>query len=113
MPSKSYVPFEPSRRHSPAGANRIADVPDDEHIEISIYLKPRAASPPADSVNPRAALREARSDIHKDDIQLITEFATQNGPDRHIDRTGPAAGSAIWYRRQASGRVSHGAQLLS
>jgi phospholipase C len=79
MPSKSYVPFEASRRHAPAAATRVGDVPDDEQIEISVYLKPREISPATGGDHPREALRKARAEVHKDDIRLITEFAGEHG----------------------------------
>ncbi len=79
MPSNSYIPFEASRRPPPAAATRMGDVPDDEQIEISIYLKPRDLSPAPDSDHPRAALSAARAEVHKDDIRLISEFAGEHG----------------------------------
>ncbi len=80
MPGKSYVPFERSRRHPPIAANRIGDVPDDEQIEISLYLKPRDVSLATESKeHPRDALRKARAEVHRDDIQLITDFAAEHG----------------------------------
>src|ERR1700753_2373761 len=99
MPSKSYVPFEASRRHPPVAATRVGDVPEDEQVEISLYMKPREVSPVAGADHPREALRAARADAHQDDIRLITEFAGEHGltvisvePGRRLVRLSGSAG---------------------
>jgi phospholipase C len=100
MPGKSYVPFEASRRHPLTAATRVGAVPDDEQIEVSIYLKPRDVTPtPVSGEHPRDTLRKARVTAHAGDIKLVTDFAADNGltvvsvdPGRRLVRVaGPAA----------------------
>ncbi len=79
MPNRSYVPFEASRRHPPLAATRTGDVPADEQIEISVYLKPQHVAAPGEAEHPREALRAARAERHRDDIKLITDFAAEQG----------------------------------
>jgi phospholipase C len=76
----AFLPFEPSRREPPK-ASRIGDVPPDEHIEVSIYLKPRAFELTAAELaaDPRDAVRSRRTELHRDDIRLITDFAQDFG----------------------------------
>jgi kumamolisin len=83
MVSKTYVDFPESHRTLPAGAQRLGDVAPDENIEVSVYLKPRPYTGPADEAlrdtDRRAALRARRAVQHQDDIRLLTEFAVDNG----------------------------------
>jgi kumamolisin len=103
MVSKTYVDFTESHRTLPADAQRLADVPPDEKIEVSVYLKPRAQPGAAEQTAPltdhRAAMQTQRLAEHQDDIHLLTEFAARNGltvssvePVRRLVKlTGPAS----------------------
>ena len=83
MPDRfgNYVQFTPSERPAPLGATRLAPSPPDETIEVSVYLKPRpsAAEPHTAFAEPRAAMRQHREQIYRDDIGLVAEFAVANG----------------------------------
>ncbi|MBV9734389.1 MAG: S8/S53 family peptidase [Acidisphaera sp.] len=81
MTSKTYAEFAGSHREAPRNATRIADVADDEPIEVSVYLKPRGgAQQVADlAEGRRAALAAQRATTHADDIRKITDFATAAG----------------------------------
>jgi kumamolisin len=87
MASKSYREFRASHRAAPdASWKRIGDVPVDERIEVSIYLKPREnISPAANShgthsgPEPRSELLVRRSVQHAGDIELIRQFAQEHG----------------------------------
>lgn len=102
MPSKSYREFSASQRVAPGPSCRlIGEVPGEETIEISIYLKPRAGEPPAvaKGSDRREAMRAHRATQHAGDIKLIREFAREHGltvssvePGRRLVRlTGTAA----------------------
>jgi|SRR5579863_395940 len=84
MVSRSYKDFEPSRRPPPDAAWRhIGDVPANERIEISIYLKPRTA----DAAQPnggakadrRRELLARRTAQHAGDFNLLRAFASEHG----------------------------------
>ena len=83
MASKTYIEFTDSYRPWPANAQRQADVPPDEIIEVSIYLKPRPDTGSDDEARPhedwRTALPARRAAQHRDDIRLLSEFAAENG----------------------------------
>jgi kumamolisin len=83
MAKKTMVDFAPSYRTLPAGAQREADVPSDENIEVSVYLKPRSDATSGEEALPhqnrRAALHARRAIEHQDDIRLLTEFAVGSG----------------------------------
>jgi phospholipase C len=115
MPSKSFIAFEPSRRAAPLTATRTGDVPADEQIQVSVYLKPRdseasAGAEPSvgDGPEPREALRHGRAARHADDIRLITDFANEQGltvvsvePGRRLVKlAGPAAKFEAAFRTQ-------------
>jgi len=97
------VEFRASHRTLPAKAQRVAEVPPDEPIEVSIYLKPRADSDLADAAlsgtDRRAALRAHRAAQHQDDVKLLHKFATESGltitevhPERRLVKIkGPAS----------------------
>jgi len=103
MPSRDYVEFPASHRTLPANAQRAAEVPPEEPLEVSIYLKPRADSDLADAAlsgtDRRAALRAHRAAQHQDDVKLLHKFATENGltitevhPERRLVKMkGPAS----------------------
>jgi phospholipase C len=79
MADQRYVPFEASRRKAPIVATRLGDVPPDEQIEISVYLKPRQIDAPPGGEHTRESLRAKRAETHHDDIRLLTDFAAANG----------------------------------
>jgi hypothetical protein len=85
MVSKAYVDFVESHRTLPEGAQRLGDVAPDENIEVSVYLKPRPDTSPADAAlratDRRTALRARRAVQHRDDIRLLTEFAIRQWSD--------------------------------
>jgi kumamolisin len=82
--SKTRIEFEASHRSLPPGARRVVEVPPDETIEVSVYLKPRpdAEEPPIDALpveERRAALQVRRALLHEGDIRLLREFAGETG----------------------------------
>ena len=81
MASQSYKEFSASRREVPDAAfKRMGDVPANERIEVSIYVKPRAAgSHSSGQGDPRARLSAQRAAQHAGDFQLIREFAARHG----------------------------------
>ncbi|HEY3786182.1 MAG TPA: S53 family peptidase [Steroidobacteraceae bacterium] len=82
MVSKSYREFSVSHRAAPGpNCQLIGEVPAQERVEISIYLKPRGDSPPPASqvTDRRAALLADRSAQHAGDIQMIRDFARDHG----------------------------------
>src|SRR6185312_12572844 len=82
MPSKSYREFSASHRVAPGPACKlIGEVPGEERVEISIYLKPRNGEPaaPAKGSDRRAAMRAHRAAQHASDIELIRRFAREHG----------------------------------
>jgi kumamolisin len=78
MTSKSYIAFQPSHRVAPA-ANRKADVPADEQIEVSLYLKPKAAHAGDAGGMTREHMAARRQAEHQDDIDRVIEFARETG----------------------------------
>ncbi len=115
MASHSYVAFHDSHRAPPPqNATRIGDVPADERIEVSIYLKPRddtgAAGASADPAQRRAALHAHRAEKHRGDIARIKEFASEHGltvvsiePGKRLVRlAGPAARMEAAFRTKLS-----------
>jgi kumamolisin len=83
MVNRSYKEFVPSRKAAPGpSCRRIGDVPADEQLEVSIYLKPRNGEPAAaggSSGDPRADLAARRSAQHAADFKLIQQFAQEHG----------------------------------
>jgi kumamolisin len=81
MVSRSYKEFAPSHKAAPdPSCKRIGDVPGDERLEVSIYLKPRDDRGAGNGrVDPRAALASRRSVQHADDFKLVQEFAKDHG----------------------------------
>jgi len=82
MVSRSYKEFTPSHKAAPdPSCQRIGDVPPDERIEVSIYLKPRDSESAAaqGSGDPRADLASRRSAQHANDYKLLQEFAKDHG----------------------------------
>ena len=76
----NYVQFQPSKLPAPADATQVAPVAPDTPVEVSIYLKPRAAgAAPAAGADPRAAVRADRERAYRDDIRLLSEFAAATG----------------------------------
>lgn len=103
MVSSTYVTLPESARSAPLGATPTDEVGPDETIEISIYLKPREAAAPAtpgsDHKILKAALAARRAEQHRSDIDLIKQFATENGltvaaiePARRLVRLSGTAG---------------------
>jgi kumamolisin len=86
MANRTYKEFTPSHKPAPGpSCRRIGDVPPDERIEVSIYLKPRdnerttangRANGRADA---RADLQSRRSAQHAADFKLIQAFANDHG----------------------------------
>lgn len=80
MAAPHYVVFPESHREAPLGATHSAHAPDDERVEVSIYLKPR---PLPDHVtknpDPRSALAAARKQLHDDDFAKLRKFAVDHG----------------------------------
>jgi kumamolisin len=109
MTSPTYVELPSSRRTSPAGT-RIGDVSPDETVEVSIYLKPRndAKTAVAAASNKRAAIGQHRAASHASDIDLLKEFAADNGltvtaiePARRLVKlAGPAAKIQAAFRTE-------------
>ena len=88
MATRRYTEFTPSHKAAPGpSCPRIGDVPPDEHIEVSIYVKPRdnqsgaasGGSAPGQGADPRAALQARRSAQHAGDFKLIQDFAKEHG----------------------------------
>jgi kumamolisin len=84
MATQHYQPFAASHRDAPAGT-RMADVPGDEAMEISLYLKPRAA--PAARMTREDMLAHSK-EAHKGDIALVEAFAAETG--LHVVAVDPA-----------------------
>jgi len=106
MVSKSYVEFGASEREAPTG-KRHGDVPQDEAIEVSLYLKPRGGTAGLS----RQAVAAQRAQDHAGDIALVQDFADTAGltvvevdPARRLIRLGGTAG-----QMQAAFRTSLGA----
>lgn len=82
MTSPTYVEFPNSRKAAPT-ATHIGDVPADEPIEVSIYLKRRDSVEPVTATgvpeDRRAALAQHRATQYAGDIALIKSFATEAG----------------------------------
>jgi len=97
MTKRDYLAFPASYRGAPVGATAIGDVDPNETIEVSIYLKPRDRDLPVGG--DRAALAAQRAELHRDDVRLIKEFATEHDlsviaiePGRRLVRlSGPAS----------------------
>ena len=117
MPMQNYIDFAPSYLSSPAGAQRLSDVPRDEIIEVSVYLKPRPDTGSSDQVLPaddlRAALHVRRTVQHQDDIRLLSAFAAESGPDGQRRGCRSTAHQALWTSIQNGGSVRHNAWHLS
>ena len=82
MASKSYKEFSASHREAPGPSCRlVGEVPAEERVEISIYLKPRDGAPAASApgTDARAAQRARRASQHAGDIELIRSFARDHG----------------------------------
>lgn len=82
MANRTYVEFPSSHRAMPTGTH-VGEVPADEPIEISLYLKPRETVEPVASrsatKDQRSALKAHRSAQYANDIALIRAFATETG----------------------------------
>lgn len=82
MTNRTYVEFSDSHRTAPT-ATRIGDVPADEPIEVSLYLKPRESVEPValkgTAHDQRTALETRRAAQYENDIGLIKAFATEAG----------------------------------
>ncbi len=97
MVSKTTVEFPASERHAPAHATQREAVAAHEHIEISLYLKPRHEAHTGHDT--RAGMTARRTTLHAHDIKLIHEFAHEAGlavvatePARRLIRlSGPAS----------------------
>lgn len=76
MASNVYAEFMPSDREAPA-ATRIGDVPDDENIELSLYLKARGKA--VKGLQSRSQVAAERQAEHKGDIAKIVAFAGEVG----------------------------------
>ncbi|MGH7076694.1 MAG: S53 family peptidase [Acetobacteraceae bacterium] len=104
MAGRDYAVFPASHREAPPGASVLGDVGRDETIEVSIYLKPRDQHAPADAN--RAARAARRTELHRDDIRLIRQFAAEHDltviavePVRRLVRlSGPAAAIEAAFR---------------
>src|SRR5581483_2249464 len=82
MASKSYKEFSASHREAPGPSCRlVGEVPAEERVEISIYLKPRDGAPAASApgTDARAAQRARRASQHAGDIELLRSFARDHG----------------------------------
>jgi len=74
MVSRNYQEFTPSHKKPPGPAcRRIGEVPANEQLEVSIYLKPRKGG------TGRADLAATRATQHAEDFKLIKEFASEHG----------------------------------
>ncbi|MBV8742354.1 MAG: S8/S53 family peptidase [Sinobacteraceae bacterium] len=81
MVSNSYREFAASERTQPDPQfKRVGDVPADERIEVSVYVKPRtaAAGSPRSGDERRQLLAQRRTQ-HAGDFQLIRAFAARHG----------------------------------
>ncbi|MGH7076863.1 MAG: protease pro-enzyme activation domain-containing protein, partial [Acetobacteraceae bacterium] len=104
MAGRDYAVFPASHREAPRGASVLGDVGRDETIEVSIYLKPRDRDAPAGAN--RAVLAARRTELHRDDIRLIRQFAAEHDltviavePARRLVRlSGPAAAIGAAFR---------------
>jgi kumamolisin len=75
MVSKNYQEFTSSHKNPPGPAcKRIGDVPADEQLEVSVYLKPRSGGRTS-----RADLAATRAAQHANDFKLVEEFASDHG----------------------------------
>ena len=100
MPSSNFIAFPASHHNAPAGLADAGPVPDTEHVEVSLYLKPRdLGAGIATSEDPRQAMRDTRHKLHQGDIEAIRHFATEHhlsvieaDPARRLVRlSGPAS----------------------
>jgi kumamolisin len=110
MASKSYVEFGASAREAPKGT-RHGDVPPDEAMEVSLYLKPRGGTAGLS----REALAARRAEDHAGDIALVQEFADAAGlavlevdPARRLVRLGGTAAQMQAAFRTSLGAYQHG-----
>jgi kumamolisin len=98
MPNSAYVEFKHSHRAAPSGT-RVAEVPADESVAVSLYLKPRGGLPSESGGMTRERMAERRGAEHQGDIKRISEFAHAAGlqvvsvePGRRLIKlAGPAA----------------------
>lgn len=104
MAGRDYAVFPAGHREAPPGASVLGDVGRDETIEVSIYLKPRDRDAPSGAG--RAAWTTRRTELHRDDIRLIRQFAAEHDltviavePARRLVRlSGPAAAMEAAFR---------------
>ena len=113
MVSRSYKEFTPSLKAPPdPSCRRIGDVPADERIEVSIYLKPRnGGSETANSGDPRSDLAARRGALHANDFKLLQDFAQEHGlsvlaiePARRLMRL---SGTAAQFQSAFRTRLAH------
>ena len=114
MVSRSYKEFAPSHKAPPGPSCRlIGDVPPGEHMEVSIYLKPRVSEPAAaqGSRDPRADLASRRGAQHANDFKLLQEFAKDHGlsliatePAKRLVRLG---GTAAQFQTAFQTKLAH------
>ena len=83
MSSNIYQEFAASEpAHKPTTA-RVRDSDPNEHIEVSVYLKPRGLTANASGATVTRETREdmhaRRTQEHQDDIRLLHEFAAEKG----------------------------------
>src|SRR3979411_208132 len=83
MSSGIYQEFGASKPAHKATTTRLRDSDPNEHIEVSVYLKPRGitanASGAAVTRETREAMRARRPQEHQEDIRLLREFAAEKG----------------------------------
>ncbi len=83
MANRHFVALETSHRGLPQGAARVAEVPADEQIELSLYLKPTGHAAEAEAVRQTSAkretLRDYRATAYRDSIARIQAFADEYG----------------------------------
>ncbi|MGH8137212.1 MAG: S53 family peptidase [Steroidobacteraceae bacterium] len=114
MVSRSYREFRASHRAAPdASCRLVGDVPANEQLEVSIYLKPRGNDPHAmtGSANPRADLLARRSAQHAADFELLRSFAQDHGlsvlsvePGKRLMRL---SGTAAQFQAAFQTKLSH------
>ena len=113
MVSRNYQEFVPSHKAAPGpDSKRVGDVPPDERIEVSIYVKPRGSGEALPGpVEQRAELASRRATEHAADFRLLQEFARDHGltvlstePAKRLIRL---AGTAAQFQSAFQTTLSH------
>lgn len=101
MAASNYLAFPESHHQAPPNVSGATTAPDDERVEVSVYLKPRALPDHvSNDADPRSALESARKQLHKSDFALIRQFAAdhhleviEEHPERRLIRLAGTAGA--------------------